>query len=200
MSLKRDRCRDWWCSLDHRATGRYRTVVGIGIVARRETGRHAQVVERRDERTGIAWSHRIVSSNTSVGVCVYRHSKLESRVNFPRERRRWDKMGPQISCLEFNLEIRHSWLSRPGSRRVAVGWSLTSHDGLVDGSAISIGDVGQGSNLERGIRTQLICSYSDGLKEGAFRAGSIRYWSCSQQRGTCQQSVKVMVMLCTWTN
>ena len=70
-----------------------------------------------------------------------------------------------------------------------VVWSLTSHDGLVDSLAVSIRDVGQGGNLE--IQTNTVDMFvvrED--KRATFQAGSINYWSCLQQRGTCQQSAK----------
>ena len=58
VSLERDRSRKWWCSRDHRATEKCRnemTVAGVGRVVIRETGRHTlKVVERRDQRTGVA--------------------------------------------------------------------------------------------------------------------------------------------------
>ena len=134
------------------------TVARVENLVIREVGCHTlKVVEHRDERTGIAWSRRVVSTSTSVRFFVHYHSKLESLVHCPRERRRWRPFVirkwvrtyfPQPLSPDVNLEFRHCWLSRPGSRILAVGWSLTSHDGLVDSSVNSIGDVGQGNNLE----------------------------------------------------
>ena len=93
------------------------------------------------------------------------------------------KVGPQISFPEVNVEIRHCCLSRPGSRRLAVDWSLTSDDGFVDSSdssAISIGDIGQGSNLE--MHTNTVDMFVVGVSERSrpLRASSI--------------------MLCKWRN
>jgi hypothetical protein len=46
-------------------------VAGVEKVVTREAGRHTlKVVERRDERTGVVWRRKVVSSSTSAWVCV----------------------------------------------------------------------------------------------------------------------------------
>ena len=86
VSLERDRCAV--VPRDAVVSGYWElTVARVEKVVIRDDGRHTlKVVERR---TGIPRSRRVVSSSTSVGICVYRHSKLESRVHCLRERRRW---------------------------------------------------------------------------------------------------------------
>ena len=62
---------------------------------------------------------------------------------------------------------------------MAVIWSLTSHDVLVDSLTVSIRDVGQGCNLE--MQTNTVDMFVvGGVKDLPCRAGSIKYWSCLQ--------------------
>ena len=104
------------------------TVAGVEKVVIRDACRHAlKVVDlrvERAERTGITWRRRVVSNSTLVGLCVYRHSKLESRAHCPRDLRRW-RLSVVTKCVRKYFVHKLTWYSVTFKRVIHEAWMLS---------------------------------------------------------------------------